>query len=63
MHVIRGIWHAGVFSMSGIRAAIDKAVQEASQCDEEEKRRRIKQLQLRWHPDKVGTPLTSGWII
>ncbi|GAX79400.1 hypothetical protein CEUSTIGMA_g6841.t1 [Chlamydomonas eustigma] len=43
---------SGAFNMASIKAAIHKAVHEAGTCPEDEKRRRIKQLQLRWHPDK-----------
>ncbi|KXZ43143.1 hypothetical protein GPECTOR_100g15 [Gonium pectorale] len=42
----------GVFSLASIRAAITAAVAEAAACGEEERRRRVRQLQLRWHPDK-----------
>ncbi|GLC39936.1 hypothetical protein PLESTM_000968800 [Pleodorina starrii] len=42
----------GVFSLASIRTAIQTAVAEAAQCGEEERRKRIRQLQLRWHPDK-----------
>lgn len=43
----------GCFSLAAIKASIQSAVKEAYACDEEaEKRRRIKALQLRWHPDK-----------
>ena len=45
----------GVFSLGRIKAAIVKAVQEACACQEDERRRRLKQLQLRWHPGvKIG---------
>ncbi len=43
---------AGAFNLSNIRASIVHAVDEAYQCDEEERRKRLKQLQLRWHPGK-----------
>ncbi|GFR53262.1 hypothetical protein Agub_g16044 [Astrephomene gubernaculifera] len=42
----------GVFSLATIRKAIQAAVAEAAQCGEEERRKRVRQLQLRWHPDK-----------
>uniref|UniRef100_A0A7S0WPS9 J domain-containing protein n=1 Tax=Chlamydomonas leiostraca TaxID=1034604 RepID=A0A7S0WPS9_9CHLO len=42
----------GAFSMASIRASVQAAVREACECGEEEKRRRLRQLQLRWHPDK-----------
>ena len=40
----------GVFSLASIRSAIQAAVQDACQHDEEEKRKKLRQLQLRWHP-------------
>ncbi|GIL90549.1 hypothetical protein Vretimale_17499 [Volvox reticuliferus] len=43
---------SGVFSLASIRTAIQAAVAEAAKCSEEERRKRIRQLQLRWHPDK-----------
>ncbi|GIL61014.1 hypothetical protein Vafri_15436 [Volvox africanus] len=43
---------SGVFSLASIRTAIQAAVAEAAKCGEEERRKRIRQLQLRWHPDK-----------
>ncbi|PNW69894.1 hypothetical protein CHLRE_17g697200v5 [Chlamydomonas reinhardtii] len=43
---------AGVFSLATIRTAIHGAVAEAAACGEEERRKRVRQLQLRWHPDK-----------
>ncbi|KAG2431349.1 hypothetical protein HYH02_013339 [Chlamydomonas schloesseri] len=42
----------GVFSLASIRTAIQAAVAEAAACGEEERRKRVRQLQLRWHPDK-----------
>lgn len=47
----------GAFSLSSIKAAIEAAVKEACACPDEEKKKKIRQLQLRWHPDKVCT----GW--
>lgn len=40
----------GPFSLTSIRASITKAVQEAGACDAAECKKRIRQLQLRWHP-------------
>ncbi|KAG1679664.1 hypothetical protein FOA52_006181 [Chlamydomonas sp. UWO 241] len=42
----------GVFSMASIKASIASAVADAAVCNEDERRKRIRQLQLRWHPDK-----------
>ncbi len=36
--------------MSSIKSAITAAVEEAYRCDAEERKKRLKQLQLRWHP-------------
>jgi hypothetical protein len=41
---------SGVVSLASIRTSIQAAVAEAAQCGEEERRKRIRQLQLRWHP-------------
>lgn len=38
---------AGAFSMTSIRAAVQAAVKEACACEDDEKRRRLRQLQLR----------------
>ena len=43
----------GAFSLNSVKAAIETAVKEACCCSEDEKKKRIRQLQLRWHPDKV----------
>ena len=43
----------GAFSLDSIKAAIETAVEEACGCPEDERKKRIRQLQLRWHPDKV----------
>ncbi|KAL6747108.1 hypothetical protein V8C86DRAFT_2919843 [Haematococcus lacustris] len=43
---------AGVLCLNNIRKQITAAVQEAYSCDEDEKRKKLRQLQLRWHPDK-----------
>mmetsp|Transcript_15584 Transcript_15584/g.33804 ORF Transcript_15584/g.33804 Transcript_15584/m.33804 type:complete len:277 (+) Transcript_15584:130-960(+) len=51
-HGSEGSQAGGVFSLHSIKTAIQEAVQDACKCDEDEKRRRLKQLQLRWHPDK-----------
>jgi hypothetical protein len=40
----------GVFNLTTISAAISTAVDDAFGCDEEERKKRLKQLQLRWHP-------------
>ncbi|KAG2494179.1 hypothetical protein HYH03_007537 [Edaphochlamys debaryana] len=40
------------FSLGSIRAAITAAVAEAAACGEEERKKRVRALQLRWHPDK-----------
>ena len=42
------------FSLAAIKASIHKAVQEAGGCDAEERKKRIRQLQLRWHPGMRG---------
>lgn len=42
----------GAFSLASIRTAIQAAVAEAATCGDEERRKRVRQLQLRWHPDK-----------
>lgn len=48
---------AGAFSVAAVRAAITAEVREAAACDPEERRKRIRALQLRWHPDKNPAPL------
>ncbi|KAF6258082.1 hypothetical protein COO60DRAFT_1701528 [Scenedesmus sp. NREL 46B-D3] len=42
----------GVFSIASIQASVQAAVAAAAQEPEAERKRRIRQLQLRWHPDK-----------
>ncbi|KAF5826849.1 hypothetical protein DUNSADRAFT_1886, partial [Dunaliella salina] len=43
----------GVFSLQAIRQQVQNAVKEVCQCEDEEKRKRLlRQMQLRWHPDK-----------
>ena len=42
----------GVFSMTNIQKSIENAVQGMAALPEEEQRKKIKQLRLRWHPDK-----------
>eukprot|EP01043_Picozoa_sp_COSAG02_P020529 COSAG02_NODE_1016_length_15190_cov_128.667418_8_plen_393_part_00 len=42
----------GVFSTTNIKRSIEKAVQDMAALPEEEQRKKIKQLRLRWHPDK-----------
>ncbi|MEW5316917.1 MAG: hypothetical protein WDW38_008256 [Sanguina aurantia] len=39
-------------STASIRASIFAAVAEAFSCSEEERKKKLRQLQLRWHPDK-----------
>ncbi len=41
-----------VFSMANIKKSIEKAVEDIATLPEEEQRKKIKQLRLRWHPDK-----------
>lgn len=41
-----------VFSLSSVKAAVADAVRDACQHGEQERKRRLRQLQLRWHPDK-----------
>ncbi|KAJ9515432.1 hypothetical protein QJQ45_016425 [Haematococcus lacustris] len=48
----KGVDGAGVLCLNNIRKQITAAVQEAYSCDEDEKRKKLRQLQLRWHPDK-----------
>lgn len=40
------------FSLAKVRASVKSAVQEAMAHHEEERKKRIRALQLRWHPDK-----------
>jgi hypothetical protein len=47
-----------VFSLAAVREAVAAEVARAAQCPEEERRRRIKQLRLRWHPDQ--NPMLTG---
>ncbi|MEW5300309.1 MAG: hypothetical protein WDW36_003248 [Sanguina aurantia] len=42
----------GSTSTASIRASVFAAVAEAFSCSEEERKRKLRQLQLRWHPDK-----------
>jgi hypothetical protein len=49
---------AGVFSLASIKASIQAAVAAAAQEPEAERKRRIRQLQLRWHPG--GCMLLQG---
>jgi len=49
----------GVFSVAAVKAAVQAAVAEAGRCEPEERKKRIRALQLRWHPDKAGGFLTS----
>merc|ERR1711990_404615 len=41
-----------VFSLKNVKESIEKAVSDMASLPEEEQRRKIKQLRLRWHPDK-----------
>jgi len=41
-----------VFSITNIKNSIEKAVQDMAALPIEEQRKKIKQLRLRWHPDK-----------
>lgn len=49
----------GVFSVAAVKAAVQAAVAEAGRCEPEERKKRIRALQLRWHPDKAGGFLTN----
>ena len=40
------------FDFASTRSAIEAAVQEAAVLPEEERKRKIRQLRLKWHPDK-----------
>lgn len=52
----------GAFSMSSIKAAICHAVEEAFKCSEEDRRKKLKQLQLRWHPGKLACSVAQTSI-
>lgn len=41
-----------VFGLAHIKKQIEEAVADANRCDEAEKKVKIKDLRLRWHPDK-----------
>ena len=41
------------FDLASTRSAIEEAVREAAACPEDERRRKIRQLRLKWHPDKL----------
>lgn len=43
---------SGVFGFQHIRKKIEEAVAEANACDEAERKQKMKDLRLRWHPDK-----------
>ena len=43
---------SGVFGFEHIRKKIEEAVAEANACDEAERKQKMKDLRLRWHPDK-----------
>ncbi|KAI8466302.1 MAG: hypothetical protein J3K34DRAFT_524672 [Monoraphidium minutum] len=49
--------HSGAFSVASVRAAIQAEVRDAAACEPQERRRRVRALQLRWHPDKNPAPL------
>ncbi len=42
----------GVFGLAHIKKKIEEAVAEANACDELQRKFKIKELRLRWHPDK-----------
>ncbi len=58
----------GLFSLASIRQAIHAAVAEAERAGEEERKKLVRQLQLRWHPGRCGRwqqgagPLADGWV-
>ena len=41
-----------VFSLKNVKESIETAVREAGSLPEDQQRAKIKQLRLRWHPDK-----------
>ena len=43
---------SSVFGLAHIKAKIEAAVAEANACEESERKVRLKDLRLRWHPDK-----------
>ena len=43
---------SGVFGFQHIRKKIEEAVAEANACEEAERKQKMKDLRLRWHPDK-----------
>lgn len=52
---------AGALSLPVVRAAVVSAVREAFSCEEGERKRRLRALQLRWHPGgSVAPPLLSS---
>lgn len=42
----------GVFDLTKTKAAIEQAVRDASQLPEAQRRKKLNQLRLKWHPDK-----------
>ena len=43
---------AGAFDLSKTKVAIEEAVREASKLPEEQRRKKLNALRLKWHPDK-----------
>ena len=43
---------ADVFSLTNVKKSIESAVHDMASLPENEQRKKIKQLRLRWHPDK-----------
>uniref|UniRef100_A0A7S0HKS4 J domain-containing protein n=1 Tax=Hanusia phi TaxID=3032 RepID=A0A7S0HKS4_9CRYP len=41
-----------IFGLAHIRSKVEEAVQEAAQLNESDRKDKIKQLRIRWHPDK-----------
>jgi hypothetical protein len=50
--------YTGVFSLAAVKAAVAEAVKQAAGCNPSERKRRIRSLQLRWHPGGI-TELAS----
>jgi len=44
---------SGVFSLASIKASIQAAVTAAAQQPEADRKKQIRQLQLRWHPGNL----------
>jgi hypothetical protein len=45
---------SGVFSLASIKASIQAAVTAAAQQPEADRKKQIRQLQLRWHPGNLA---------